>query len=79
MKFATQLQMSRGNYGTYTSMKDVVAQEVQKKYKNGSDMAKSIRDGKLFDIDSVKPTQILSELDKTDECAIEQAGLDILF
>ena len=79
MKFATQSQMSRGNYGTYTSVKDVIVQEVQRKYKHGSDMAKSIQDGKLFDIDSVRPTRILSELDKTDERAIEQAGLDILF
>ena len=29
MKFVTQSQMSRGNYGTYTSVKDVVVQEVQ--------------------------------------------------
>ena len=79
MKFATQSQMSRGNYGTYTSVKDVIVQEVQQKYKHGSDMAKLIRDGKLFDIDSVRPTRILSELDKTDERAIKQAGLDILF
>ena len=55
MKFATQSQMSRGNYGTYSSVKDTIVQEVQKKYKHGSDMAKSIRDGKLFGIESIKP------------------------
>ena len=45
MKFATQEQMLRGNYATYNTVKDVIVQEVQRKYKFGSDVAKSIRDG----------------------------------
>ena len=55
MKFATQEQMSRGNYATYNTVKDVIVQEVQLKYRFGSDIAKLIREGQRFDLSGVKP------------------------
>ena len=46
MRFATQEQMSNGYYGTYSSVKETLINEVQKKYKHGCDMAHAIRKGK---------------------------------
>jgi len=59
-KFATQEQMNRGAYATYNTVKDIIVQEVQKKYRFGADVAKSIRDGKRFDINAIKPVRAVS-------------------
>ena len=39
LKFATQEHMSKGNYATYNTVKDAIVQEVQRKFKFGSDVA----------------------------------------
>ena len=70
MKFATQDQISKGNYGTYSSVRDIIIQEVQKKYRHGSDIAKSIRDGKLIDLSSEEPTRKLSEASTPEELSL---------
>ena len=77
MKFATQDQMSKGNYGTYNSVKEIIIQEVQKKYRHGSDIAKSIRDGKLLDLSTEEPTRKLSEEKSEEAKKIDQDGLNI--
>ena len=79
MKFATQDQMSKGNYGTYNSVKECIIQEVQKKYRHGSDIAKSIRDGKLVDLSIDEPTRKLSNKGTAEEKAIDQDGLNIRY
>ena len=79
MKFATQEQMSRGNYATYNTVKDIIVQEVQRKYKFGSDVAKSIRDGQRFDLTSVKPNRQVSAETDSDKKKIEQDGFDIQY
>ena len=35
MRFATQAQMTRGYYGTYTSVKEAIVIDIQKKYEYG--------------------------------------------
>ena len=69
MKFATQEQMSNGYYGTYNTVKEIIINEVQKKYEYGCDMAQAIRAGKAFDINTVKPTrgQRLKPMQKRDD------------
>ena len=39
MCFATQEQTSSGYYGTYNTVKEIIINEVQKKYEYGCDMA----------------------------------------
>ena len=78
-KFATQEQMSKGNYATYNTVKDIIVQEVQRKYKFGSDVAKSIRDGKRFDLSGVKPEREVSDETDGDKKKIEQDGFDIQY
>ena len=79
MKFATQEQMSRGNYATYNTVKDVIVQEVQRKYKFGLDVAKSIRDGQRFDLSGVKPNRQVSDKTNGKQKKIEQDGYDIQY
>ena len=78
-RFATQDQMGKGNYGTYNTVKDAIVQEVQEKYKYGSDIAKSIRQGKLFDIDSVMPIRKVSKVSDAEAKKDEQDGFNIRF
>ena len=79
MRFATQEQMTKGYYSTYNDVKDTIVTEVQKRYEYGSDIAKAIRSGQRFDIETVKPTRGISKADNTDEKKHEQDGLDILY
>ena len=61
MHFATQDQMTRGYYGTYNAVKELIITKVQKKYKYGCDIATAIRTGKRFNIESVEPKRGISE------------------
>jgi hypothetical protein len=79
MKFATQEQVIRGGYFTYNTVLDSIVQEVQKKYKYGSDIAKSLRDGKLFDLSSIMPVRRVSEETNETTRMIEQDGFNIQF
>ena len=67
IKFATQEQMQKGYYATYTVVKDAIVADVQKKYKFGTDIAKSLRDGKKFDIQKEKPKRELGVLKQTED------------
>ena len=60
-------------------MKDSLIQEVQRKYKYGADITKSLRDGKKFDLTTVEPVRYMS--DETDERtrSIEQDGFNIQY
>ena len=64
LQFATQEQMSSGYYSTYNTVKEIIINEVQKKYKYKWDMAHAIRAGKAFDINSVRPIRSLSDTSK---------------
>ena len=79
LKFATQEQMSKGNYATYNTVKAAIVQEVQRKFKFGSDVAKSIRDGQRFDLSGVKPDRQVSGETDGDKKKIEQDGFDIKY
>ena len=88
IKFATQEQMQRGYFATYNVVKEAIIADVQKRYKFGTDMAKSVRDGKKFDIKAVKPIREIATLtpsqdrtmkpeEKEARIAQLQKGLDI--
>ena len=79
MKFATQEQMSKGFYGTYNSIKDLIINDVQKKYEYGCDIATAIRTGTRFDLKTVEPKREESKKTDKDEKQHEQSGMDIKF
>ena len=54
-KFATQEQIQNRYFAMYNVVKEAVVADAQKRYKFGTDIAKSIRDGISFDIKSVNP------------------------
>ena len=63
--FAPKTQGQVNKYVTFMSVKEKVVQEAQKKYKYGSEVAKSLKDGKLINLTSVKP--IMNVSTETDE------------
>ena len=67
MKFATQDQIQKGYFATYNAVKEEIIADVQKKYKFGTDIAKSLRSGNKFDLKSVKPIRELATLSPTQE------------
>ena len=58
--FAPKTQGQGSKYATFTSVKERIVQEAQKKYKYGSDVAKLLKDGKLIDLSTSKPKMKLS-------------------
>ena len=62
IKFATQEQIQNGYFATYNVVKEAVVTNTQKRYKFGTDIAKSIRDSISFNIKSVKPIREIATL-----------------
>ena len=77
LKFSPQSTAYRGRFATNATVKEHVIQEIQKKYKNGSDVAKSLRDGNLIDIKGLKPIRSVSLNPDAMQRSIEQGGFDI--
>ena len=75
MKFAPQVQ-GRPQQATYATVKEHLAQNIQKTFRYGHLIAKSLEDGKKVDISGDKPTRQISELAKAAQVA-EQKGFDI--
>ena len=63
--FAPKTQGQMNKYATFTSVEERIVQEAQKKYKYRSDLAKSLKDGALISLSSVRP--IMSILTETNE------------
>jgi hypothetical protein len=66
----------KGTVAPYATTKDAVIQYIQKNYKAGIDVGKSIEDGVKLDLLSKKPERQLSTA-KDDDKTIDLAGLDI--
>ena len=67
MPFATQQQMTRGYYSMYNDVKDAIVTKMQKRYEYSLDIAKGIRSGQQFDIETVKPNRGISKLEGADK------------
>ena len=78
LKFAPHVQ-SKAQTATYASVKDAIVQYILKTFKDGNNVAQSIKDGKLFDLSKEEPTRTMSQAIDTDAAAIEQVGLDIKY
>src|SRR5210317_2487808 len=76
LKFAPQ---GRSNTSTYSSVKEAIVQHVQKTYKNGHDIAKSLKDQTMINLDSEEPIRTISNNNNDNERSIEQSGYDIKY
>ena len=64
---------------TFDTVKDHIVQTVQKNYKHGQDIAKSLRDEQKINLDARRPMRVVS-IDTDDEVrSMEQTGHDIMF
>ena len=77
IKFATQ--GPRINMASYNTVKEVVINYVQENYKNGQDVAKSLKQMEKVDLTSVEPKLSTLKLDKPEEKVLEQAGFNIKY
>jgi hypothetical protein len=64
---------------TYQTVKDYIIQLVQKSFRNGKDVADSIRKMDRLDMTSKIPVQKLSRATDADDRATQQEGYDILY
>jgi len=78
MKFAPQTHGKRSG-PTYATVKDALIQQVQRTYKNGFDVAKSLKDMKIIDLKAEAPTRTIATTGTDAEKAIAQAGHDIKY
>jgi hypothetical protein len=64
---------------TYQTVKDYITQLVQKSFRNGKDVANSIREMDRINMTSKIPVRRLSRATDADDRATEQEGYDILY
>ena len=64
---------------TYDTVKEHIVQFVQKTYKNGQDIAVSLRDLKVKDLEPLAPIRGVSEKDQQADKEADQKGMDIQF
>ena len=48
---------TRGNYATYATIKETIIKYIQTNYESGKDIAKSLKDMKLVDLDAFMPVR----------------------
>ena len=76
MKFMPQAHGKQQSH-TFATVKEHAIQHIQRTFEYGHDMAKSLADEQLIDINSLKPTRAISTKTKEDEKKLDQDGLDI--
>jgi hypothetical protein len=77
LKFAPHVQGKHQT--TYSTVKDAIIQYIQKTFKDGDDVAQSLKEGKLIDLEAEKPVRGVSSSPVKSEATLEQTGLDILY
>ncbi|MGC9161855.1 hypothetical protein, partial [Acidithiobacillus sp.] len=78
MMFAPNSQ-GKPQTATYATVKEAIIQQVQKTFKDGQDVAKSIEKGMPFDLSSVELTRSISAEEDPIKATVEQTGLDIKY
>src|SRR5210317_1131036 len=78
LKFTPQ-GYGKGPQASYSTVKDAVIKNIQKNFKNGQDVAKSIKQGKIIDLSGDLPTMTISTKPEDKGGATEQAGFNILY
>ena len=78
VKFAPQSQGSRTT-ASYNTVRDAIISQIQKSYKDGTDVVKSIKDRKVVDLSLDKPELMESQEANAAKKEISQAGLNIKY
>ena len=68
-----------GSTVTYDTMKDHVIDQIQKSYKYGIDIAKSLRNMKLDDMKATRPTRDIATTGSDEDKKSKQTELDMIF
>ena len=69
----------KSNAATYTTTRDAMIQYIQKNYKGGIDVGKSLEDMSKVDLDTLQPTRIISSQADAARKIVDQPGLDIKY
>ena len=75
--FAPKTQSQNTKYASFASVKERIVQKAQKKYKYGSDVAKSLKDEKLVNLSKAKPQMKMSTKTDAEEKKVEQRMFEI--
>jgi hypothetical protein len=79
LKFSPHQYQGRNNNTTYATTRDAIIQHIQKTYKAGQDVAKSLEDMRALDLTTVEPTRTISAETDPAMKVVDQAGLDIKY
>ena len=78
LKFAPQ-GSGKTTTATYNTVKEAIVNHIQKNYKNGQDVAKSIKQMRKLDLSAVEPTLSISTNNEAAAKELEQAGYNIKY
>jgi hypothetical protein len=79
LKLSPHQYQGKTQAATYVTTKHAVIQQIQKSYKGGQDVAKSLEELQVVDLTAMEPTRTISvETDGTTK-VVDQAGLDIKY
>ena len=76
MKFTPQSH-GKTNTATYATVKEALIQSIQRSYKGGEDVVKSLKDLQLVDLDQEKPVRKRATSTDADDNAFQQKGYDM--
>ena len=76
--FAPHVQ-GKAQAATYATVKEAIIQQIQKTFKDGNDIAQSLKQGEVFDLSEEEPTRQLSNATDMNQAMMEQNGLDIKY
>jgi hypothetical protein len=79
LKFSPHQYQGKTQAATYATTKDAIIQHVQKSYKGGQDVSKSLEDMIVVDLANVEPTRSISSETDPAVKVVDQAGLDIKY
>ncbi len=79
MKFSPHQYQSRNTVTTYATTSDAIINHIQKTYRTGQDIAKSLEVMQAVNLAAVEPTRIISGETGAAVKVVDQAGLDIKY
>jgi hypothetical protein len=79
LKFSPHQYQVKTQVTTYATTKEAVIQHIQKSYKGGQDIAKSLEDMIMVDLVILEPTRAISAGTDGTAKVVDQAGLDIKY
>ena len=79
LKFAPHQYQEKTQSATYATTKDAITQHIQKSYKGGQGVSKSLEDMVAVDLATAEPMRTISNETDATMKVVDQAGLDIKY